>query len=260
MNAFHGQQIIIVGGSGGLGSAIAHSMVDAGGSVLLVGRTLESLQQVAKALGEPAQIWQADLTDADSLAALAKSHPQPDVVINATGYDVRKPFLRHTTEDMRNLLEINLLGAMQLTHAFLPGMLARRSGSIVHLGGFADGRLAFPYYSADAASRAGLRTFLESLNREIAGHGVTLTYFSPAPADTLAERPFHPIWREMGTPILPPQQIAAAVLDAIQRNESVRIMGIGARLLAAVNVISPALADHLAMRSMSRVLAKYFGP
>jgi len=159
---------------------------------------------VAKALGESAQTWQADLTDAASLEVLAKSHPQPDVVINATGYDVRKPFLRHTTEDMRNVLEINLLGAMQLTHAFLPGMLARRRGTIVHLGGFADGRLAFPYYSADAASRAGLRTsraglrtFLESLNREIAGHGVTLTYFSPAPADTRAERPFHRIWREM---------------------------------------------------------------
>ncbi|HUN06651.1 MAG TPA: SDR family NAD(P)-dependent oxidoreductase, partial [Aggregatilineales bacterium] len=99
MNAFHGQQIIIVGGGGGLGSAIAQSMADAGGRVLLVGRTLESLQQVAKALGESAQTWQADLTDMDSLQALAKSHPQPDVVINATGYDVRKPFLRHTTED-----------------------------------------------------------------------------------------------------------------------------------------------------------------
>ena len=91
------------------------------------------------------------LTDPDSLAALRAdvlaAHGRVDVVVNATGYDVRKPLAEHTLDDLRRTLDVNLLGAMLLTQTFLPVI---DDGVIVHLGGFADGRLAFPFYSADA--------------------------------------------------------------------------------------------------------------
>lgn len=84
---------------------------------------------------------------------------------------VRKFFEQHTVADFRRLLDANLIGAMLLIHTFLPAMRKQNSGIIVHIGGFADGRLAFPYYSANVATRAGIFSFVESLNRELRTNG-----------------------------------------------------------------------------------------
>mgnify|MGYP003379065654 CR=1 FL=1 len=133
---------------------------------------------------------QADLTDPGSLAALRAdvlaAQGRVDVIVNAVIDD----------------------------------------GVIVHLGGFADGQLAFPFYSADAASRAGLRAFAEAANRELAlaGRTAVVSFFSPSPAATGAERPFHPLWRSLGTAIVSPDTVASELVKAVNRREKVHIM------------------------------------
>jgi short-subunit dehydrogenase len=146
------------------------------------------------------------------------------------------------------LVNVNLLGAVWVTRAFLPEMLAQRSGVIVHLGGFADGRLAFPYYTVDSATRAGVRGFVDAVNREYSGRGITLTYFCPAPADTDAERPYHALWRSMGTPIVSTEQVALAVIKAVAARKRVYVMGRATRVFGWINSLSSGLADFLLMR------------
>jgi len=182
-----------------------------------------------------------------------------NVVINAVGYDVRKPFLDHTPEEIEALMATNLLGAIWTTRAFLPLLLRQQNGVIVHLGGFADGRLAFPFYTVDSATRAGVRGFVDALNREIEGANVTVSYFCPAPGDTDAERPYHPIWREMGMAISSPDAVAAALLRAVQRHDRIAIMGVGTRFFARLNSVSSSLADMLLMRGYRRILARHLG-
>lgn len=261
MNRFTGKTVLIVGASGGLGSVIAQAFSVEGASLALAAR--RSLPAAGLAVKPADSTHIADLTDPASLAALRDevlaAHGQVDVVINATGYDARKPLADHSLDDFRRTLEVNLLGVMLLTQTFLPIM---ESGVILHLGGFADGRLAFPFYSADAASRAGVRAFAESVNRELAldHRPVVVSFFSPSPADTEAERPFHPLWEQMGTPIVSPEQVAAELVEAVARREKVHVMGgFVTRFFAALNAVSPALADRLMMKHYGEMMSRFFG-
>lgn len=261
---FTDKVVLIAGANGGLGSAFARAFAAEGARVILAGRSLESLQALAVELGGQAGVQPLDLTDAESHAALRQfaleQFGRVDVVVNAVGADVRKPLEGHTPEDIQRLLDVNLRGAILLTQAFLPAMRDHNEGMIVHVGGFADRRLAFPFYSVDAAARAGLFTFIEAVNRELKlEHSrVQVGYFSPSPAETEAERPFHPIWREMGVSILPVERIAAALLAMIARRRRLDIMGgFGTRLFAGLNAIAPALADALLLDRYARTLKKH---
>ena len=139
----------------------------------------------------------------------------------------------------------------------LPLFTAQNTGTIIHLGGFADGRLAFPYYSVDVATRAGLRTFLESINRELSNTGIRAIYFSPTTADTAAERPYQDLWRDMGVSLVAPETVAQSLLTTLERRQTVYIMGLGSRLLAGLNAVCPQLADRLLLNRYGVILKRY---
>jgi len=258
---FHDRVVLVIGASGSLGMAIAEAFAAEGSRLVLAARRPEALAPLVARMGAIALA--TDLTDLASLATLRDIvltvHGHLDVVVNATGHDVRKPLATHTTDDLRRTLEVNLLGAMELTRLFLPVM---GDGVILHLGGFADGRLAFPYYSADVASRAGLRAFVESTNweLELEGQSTRVAFFSPSPADTEAERPFHPLWRAMGTPVVPPERVAAKLLSAVARRRPFSVMGGPlTRVFAGLNAVAPGLADALLMRRYGALMRHHTG-
>jgi short-subunit dehydrogenase len=255
------QVVVVIGASGGLGSEIARAFSKAEERVVLAARDMEKLTSLANELN--ASTYAVDITDFASVEALRnevmQNYGRVDVVVNAAGYDVRKAFEQHTAEDLRRTLDVNLLGAMNITHAFVGDMA---DGVIAHLGGFADGRLVFPYYAADAASRAGVASFVEAMNRELRleGKPVTLLYFSPSPADTDAERPFHELWRQMGTKIVSTEQVAAELRRAVIQKRRQYVMG-GALVngFAKLNAAFPDLADLLMMNQYGKKLQSFFG-
>lgn len=96
--------------------------------------------------------------------------------------------------------------------------------------------------SSRAYNGAGLRAFAEAANRELAlaGQQAIISFFSPSPADTEAERPFHPLWRALGTAIVSPDRVTAELVKAVDRRETVHIMGgWSTRFFAALNAVSP---------------------
>jgi NAD(P)-dependent dehydrogenase (short-subunit alcohol dehydrogenase family) len=263
MSRFTGKTVLVVGASGGIGAAVAQAFAADGAALALAAR--RSLPTPGFVIREPVSTYQADLVDPASLTALRDevlaAHGKVDVVINAAGYDARKPLAEHSLDDFRRTLEVNLLGAMLVTQTFLSVMA---DGVILHLGGFADGRLAFPFYSADAASRAGVRAFAESVNRELALRPrprPVVSFFSPSPADTEAERPFHPLWRQIGMAIVPVEKVAEEVVQAVARRRKVHIMGGWlTRFFAALNAVSPGLADALMMKRFGAAMDRFFRP
>ncbi len=265
-NYFHDKVVVIVGATGGLGSSFAQAFANQGARLVLAGRDASTLNMLAEEF-QASQTQTVDMTDAASIRTLCDfalaAFGKIDVLVNVTGVDVRKPFEQHTQDDFRRTLDVNLLGAVTLTHEFLPVMRERNNGIIVHIGGFADGRLAFPYYSVNVATRAGLFSFIESINRElqIEQSRVVVSYFSPSAADTPAERPFHLIWREMGIQITPTDKVAAELLSAIEKRERVHIMGgWSTGLFAKLNAIAPKLADVLALNQYGKILNRFFDP
>lgn len=263
-NRFQNKIVLIVGSTGGLGSAFARAFADKGAQLILTGRDTESLNALAVELNANAKTFFVDITDSTRLEALRnfvnETFGRVDVIVNASGVDVRKPFAEHSTQDLRRTLDANLMGAMLLTQTFLPLMRDQNDGTIIHVGGFADGRLAFPYYSADVATRAGLFSFIESLNRElkIEESKVVVSYFSPSATDTKAEQPFQAIWREMGLVITPKEKVADSLLEAVEKREQVYIMGgIGTILFAKLNSVLPQVADVLLLDEYGKILKKF---
>ncbi|ALS02081.1 oxidoreductase [Enterococcus silesiacus] len=263
---FEGANIVIIGATGGLGTSYARAFADEGASILLAGRNELKLQELAQALPEKTSVAQVDITSAESVEKLAvlasKWAEKIDIVVNATGFDVRKSLTEHQIAEIDKSVNINLIGSILISRAFLPHMRANKGSTIVHMGGFADGRLAFPYYSVDVATRSGIFSFVESINRELQQDGslVRLTYFCPNSADTTAERPFHSVWKEMGISISSTDQVAAELLKAVEQKKTIYIMGgIATRFFAKLNSLSPKTADILLLNKYGAILKKYFG-
>jgi short-subunit dehydrogenase len=259
-----GKVVVIIGATGGLGQAFANAFLNRGATLILAGRNKDGLAALASRIGQPVMIKNVDITRPDSIEQLYQQvnekYGQMDILVNAAGCDVRKALIDHDLDEVKRVLDVNLLGSVLVTKIALPYLNPAVDTAIVHIGGFADGRLAFPYYSVDVASRAGLFSFIESLNRELAleKSKIKVTYFCPSPADTGAERPFHPLWKKMGIAVVSPDVVAQALLKTIGAAKNVGIMGgFSTVFFAKLNSVFPVLADVIIMKSYGKMLREF---
>jgi short-subunit dehydrogenase len=259
-----GKSVVILGATGGLGSGFAKTFSEKGARLFLVGRNEEKLNDFKANLNGDITITTSNLTDFSMLEQLSNKitewSSEVDLIINAAGYDVRKSLEDHSADEIEKLIEINLLGTILITKALLKNLKDEKGSTIIHIGGFADGRMAFPYYSVDVATRSGVFSFIESLNREleIEGKRIRVTYFCPSPADTEAERPFHNLWRKMGIKIAPVEKVAEELIKTYKKKTTIGIMGgIATRVFAKLNSVMPKLADFIVMKKYGEMLKEY---
>ena len=265
-NSLSQKTIVLIGASGGLGGAMAEKLDDAGCRLVLAGRNRDALDRLTGRLSGDHITAQVDLTQPDSIDALRKltldHFGHVDAVIDVGGMDIRKPFLQHTPEEIERIVNLNLVGAMQVTRAFLPVMQQQGKGQIVLVGGFGNGRLSFPYFAPDVAARAGLAAFVETINRELKLENipVTVTFFSPEPARTEAERPYYELWDSIGTPIAPVEKVAADMAAVLEQKKESHIMGgISTRLYGIMNDLFPVLIGKIFLSLYGRVIKDYLG-
>ncbi|KAI9021323.1 hypothetical protein DFJ74DRAFT_672585 [Hyaloraphidium curvatum] len=280
VSAAMGLTILVLGGSGGLGSAICREFARRGGPPARIVTASRSAPAWLPELPGGLHV-QLDVEDDASLLsfagrvaqALGAPHPvagqeplQPtapspllDVVVDAIGHDVRKPLLSHTLADVDRSLRINQRAPILLLQQLVP--LVRPGGTFAYLGGFADGGLAFPYYSVDVSTRAAVFSFMESCRREFAldGTDVRLLYFCPSAADTEAERGYKDLWKEMGAEFVSPDKVASELAEAVERRREVKMMGTGTGTMASINRLSPCTADFFYLGNAGKVLQKWFG-
>ena len=264
-NYFKNKKVVIIGASGSLGRVYTRAFHQAGARLFLLGRDIDKLKIFVQEFSYFIPISSVDIKSEESLKNVVSEIQEwsecIDIVINATGFDVRKSLSAHSLEDIEQTLLINLSGAILISKIFLPLLANEKGATIVHSGGFADGRLAFPYYSVDVASRAGIFSFIESMNRELKQEQkkMYLTYFCPNAADTPSEKPYHPVWREMGIAISSTDQVSQTLLKGIKSHKRVILMGQATKIFATLNLLSPSIADHLLLKRYGRILKKYFG-
>ena len=104
-------------------------------------------------------------------------------LVNNAGWDVFRLFADSTPEEWQKLIAINLVGALNMHHAVLPGMIARRAGRIVNIASDAA-RVGSSGEAVYAACKAGLLGFSKTLAREHARQGITVNVVCPGPTDT----------------------------------------------------------------------------
>lgn len=190
MKRFQHKTVVVTGGGGGIGGATCQRFGKEGGRVAVFDLNLEAAERVAeqvRADGGTALAVRCDITDrrsvSDAVAVTEAQLGSIDVLVNNAGWDVFKPFTKTEPAQWDKLIAINLVGALNLHHAVLPGMAARRAGRIVNISSDAA-RVGSSGEAVYAACKGGLVAFSKTIAREHARHGITVNVVCPGPTDT----------------------------------------------------------------------------
>ena len=190
MQRFTDQTVIVTGGGGGIGGATCRRFAAEGAKVAVFDLNLQAAETVAAAIraqGGKAQAYACDIADratVDAAVAATGAALGPiDVLVNNAGWDVFLPFTKTVPAQWEKLIAINLVGALNMHHAVLPGMVARRAGRIVNVSSDAA-RVGSSGEAVYAACKGGLVAFSKTIAREHARHGITVNVVCPGPTDT----------------------------------------------------------------------------
>ena len=217
--------IVITGASSGFGEQIARRCAQRGAQVVLAARSIEPLEQLTQelcALGGRALAVAADVTSEADVARLAATtlerFGRADVLVANAGFGVLDRIADAPIEDLREMIEVNLIGTTRCVKALLPGMLQRRSGQVVIIASIA-GLIAthnMGYYSASKFALVGLA---RTLMLELHGTGVCCALICPGTAPTGFQQRADAAKYPRITRLVDctSRQVAEATLRAIQR-------------------------------------------
>ena len=178
-----GKNVLITGGSAGIGKATALKLGAAGAHVILVARDrdkLDEVREMIERIGGRATSVCADLTDKDSIAALVAEVNERfggvDILINNAGRSIRRS-LRISQDrfhDFERTIDLNYYAPLRLIFGFLPGMRRRRSGHIINISSIGV-QVGPPRFAAYIGSKAALDGFSKCAAPELLGDGIDIT-------------------------------------------------------------------------------------
>ena len=177
------QKYFITGASGGLGIELVKTVLNAGHTVVAAVRRPKALADLAAQSGGRLIAEKLDVTQIDTLAAVAARHPDTDVLINNAGGAILGAMEELSEAQIRQQLDLNLVSPIYLTRAFLPAMRARKSGAMVYITSV-GGRVSFPGGALYHAAKFGLEGFAETVAQEVAGFGINTLIVEPGSMKT----------------------------------------------------------------------------
>ena len=238
---FKGKVVWVTGGSSGIGLAIARQFAAQGAGVHLLARSQERLEEALASLQTGAHSAHSlDVSNeqqvAQVLGELEARVGAPDILVNSAGVAHPGYVQELDLEIYRWMMQVNYFGAVQVTKAVLPGLLARGSGHIVNIGSVASYIGVFGY-TAYGSSKFALRGFSDALRAELKPHGIQVSIVYPPDTDTpqLAyENQYKPpelrdLLPELG--VVSPEQVAEKVLEGIARGRYAIHTDFGSRLI-----------------------------
>jgi NAD(P)-dependent dehydrogenase (short-subunit alcohol dehydrogenase family) len=185
-----GRTAVVVGGTTGIGRALALGLADAGADVVATGRRPAAVDDVSAAIeqrGRRTLRHPADVGDSASLQRLRdaclKAFGHVDIVVAAAGITKRMPTLEMSETEWNQILDTNVTGMFRTYQAFAPSMIARGSGRLIGVASLASfvGLQEVAAYTASKAAVAGLT---RALSVEWARHGVTVNAIAPGVFET----------------------------------------------------------------------------
>ncbi|AKC40847.1 short-chain alcohol dehydrogenase [Mycolicibacterium phlei] len=253
-----GRTVVISGAGSGIGRALARRFSRLGCPLALTDWNADGLQDTLAQLSTPNLSRVLDVRDRDAQLAWAKEvtdwAPKPlAAVINNAGVVVSQNAADSNYEDDKWLIDINFWGVVHGTVAFLPHLIAQRSGTVVNLSSLL-GLIAFPTQSAYCASKFAVRGYTESLRHELHGTGVHALTVHPGGINTPITRAgrvhvdalgntdpelFHRNFTAMAR--TSPEKAAEVIHKGIERGRARVLVGPDAHLL---NMIGTALPVH----------------
>jgi short-subunit dehydrogenase len=251
---------VVTGASSGLGALFAEKLAQRGLALVLAGRDEARLTEVRQrvqrlAPGVDVELVVGDLGSQAGVEALiaALNGRVIDVLVNNAGFGTYGRLAEIDTDRDHDLIAVNVDALVRLTHAVLPGMLARGQGRILNVAS----TIAFqpaPYQATYGASKAFVLSFSQALWAETRRSGVTVTALAPGPTrtgfvDALdADVSSTAIYGRLASP----EPVVAAGLRALDRGRPVVVPGLRNRVMATASRLSPGWVGALISGRMLR--------
>lgn len=176
---------VVIGGTSGIGRALALGLAQAGADVVATGRREELVRSVAteiQSLGRKSLAVTSDVGSRSSLEALHEAvsgeFGHVDILVNSAGTTRKTPTLEVSDEEWSQIFETNLTGMLRACQVFGRGMMERKYGRIINIASLASSR-GFFQVAAYAASKAGVVSLTRTLAVEWSKHGVCVNAIAP---------------------------------------------------------------------------------
>jgi short-subunit dehydrogenase len=227
MKDLRGTTAIVTGASRGIGVRIASALAKEGVNLSLAARSeaeLEAVRAEIAALGAKAIATKCDVTNADDRTRLIERTETElgpvDLLINNAGIETAAHFETAPPDDLVQTIEVNLIAAMLLTRAVLPGMLQRKRGHVVNIASGA-GKAGVPFAVAYSTSKHGLVGLTNSLRCEYLGNPVGFSVVCPG---FVSDTGMYARWEDKGAKApkivgrASPDRVAEVVVSCILKN------------------------------------------
>jgi NAD(P)-dependent dehydrogenase (short-subunit alcohol dehydrogenase family) len=185
MDYLKGKIAVVIGGTQGIGRAIALGLAEAGASVIASSRSAEAISETAAELesrGSKTLRMVSDVADRNSLQilhdAVVAEFGHVDILVNSAGITKRIPTLDCPEETWTNIMDINLNGTLRACQIFGKSMLARGAGRIINIASLST-FVAFRDVAAYGASKAAVGALTRSLAVEWSASGVLVNAIAP---------------------------------------------------------------------------------
>lgn len=188
--SLEGRAAIVTGGAGGIGSAIVEALAERGARVLFTDLDEASGRDLAERVrrgGREVEFRRSDSTDAESVresvAGARERWGRLDIAVGGVGWTEAHAFVDEDEAYWRRIVDINLMSAVFLTHAVLPGMIDAEYGRIVLVSSLA-GRISRRERALYSGAKAGVIGFAKAVALEVAPVGVTVNCVAPGATET----------------------------------------------------------------------------
>jgi short-subunit dehydrogenase len=268
MKTLRGKRALVSGFASGIGRAIALRLAGEGVNLFLIdidepGMTATAAE--ARALGVEVDTRRCNLSQPSEISAAATEvlsrFGGVDILVNNAGITYYGKMDRMSAEHCNQLLQINLLSHVQLTHELLPSLLERPEAHIVNVCSIL-GIVGMPKVTAYCTAKFGLVGFSEALRREYGRDGLGVTALCPGFVQTnlFTSAPLEKDIEEHKTPprilTTTPDRVANAAVKAIYRNRRIVVMEPFARLLYFLKRFAPGITDFIFHLGRRKRIAK----
>lgn len=183
MGDLHGRRILVTGASSGIGAAVARAIVAAGGSVALLARRRDHLDQLADDLGDRAVAVPGDVTAVDSTrAAVARAADELDGLdglVNSAGVARASRIADADPDAWQHMFDVNVVGLLAVTQAALDHLRPESPADVVNISSMSGRRRGSVELTVYSASKFAVHVISDGMREEFADDGVRVTLISP---------------------------------------------------------------------------------